>query len=184
MGKCKSPLQCTVFCGHLGVVRLLFETSVDINDLGDLFGTPLQAAANTGDLDIVQFLIHAGAHVNSPGLGFGDALRAASLYGYDDIVCLLLENGANVRGNGDGLIYTSTLQAAMLRKHCTTAHLLLQQYGFIERPILCSITRLWTLLCSPKSRRRTNTWRNVFMGENISCFSVFVILNMTPLEVY
>jgi ankyrin repeat protein len=90
-------------------------------------GGPLQAAAISGNLDIVQFLIHAGANVNSPGLGFGDALQAASLYGNDDIVRLLLENGANVRGNGDGPFGTSALQAAMLQKHYTTAHPLLQQ---------------------------------------------------------
>ncbi|KAJ7467287.1 ankyrin repeat-containing domain protein, partial [Mycena galericulata] len=107
-GECgyANVLEAASYQGNMDVVRLLLESSADVD-----YGCPLQAASKGGGhIDVACLLLESGADVNAQGGEFGSALQATSWHGATEIVLLLLENGADVHTQGGD--YGSVLQAA------------------------------------------------------------------------
>jgi ankyrin repeat protein len=59
-------------------VKLLLESSVDVNAQGGQYTDALQAALQRNHKAIVKLLLENGANVNALGGGYGNALQAAS----------------------------------------------------------------------------------------------------------
>ena len=91
-----TPLNASVYGGHIEVAQLLFEHGADINSCSADNWTPLHIASLVGHLEIGMWLLEQGAHVNSqekPGL---TPLHFAAFGGHLDVCQILLEHKADI----------------------------------------------------------------------------------------
>ncbi len=88
--------QMACMAGHQEWVELLLQRGLDVNGVGNYYGTALQAASRVGNIDIVERLLSSGADVNIPKGVHGTAVRAAALGGHEDVVRNLVAHGADV----------------------------------------------------------------------------------------
>lgn len=142
--------------GHLPIVNILLDASIDVNAQDKELGSPLQAAAHCGTGEIIKLLLNAGANIDAKGGTYGVALNAAAFHGLETVVVQLLNAGANVNAecpfgfplqsvasqdyqaiadlllkagadvNANGGIYGSALQAAACHGFDAMADLLLK----------------------------------------------------------
>ncbi|KAJ0420814.1 hypothetical protein BJY00DRAFT_283615 [Aspergillus carlsbadensis] len=114
----KGPLHQAVLNGHEGVVRLLVEAgmSLDDDETDKLYDTPLRLAADCGHAGIVKYLLDHGAaidQVQDRHISEQTALGCAVAEGNVEVATILLEAGASVEkglfrplyvaaGNGHG----------------------------------------------------------------------------------
>ena len=102
---------------------LLYQGSIDTNDLPRLFKKDLPKACRSGNVSTVRLLLERGANVNARDKDYGNALEEASFAGHDEIVQLLLDCGADV--NASGTSGRNTLQEACYKGHDSIVKLLL-----------------------------------------------------------
>ncbi len=88
--------QMACMAGDQEWVELLLQRGLNVNGVGNYYGTALQAASRVGNIDIVQRLLNSGADVNILGGVHGTALRAAALGGHENVVRNLIAHGADV----------------------------------------------------------------------------------------
>ncbi|KAF2845553.1 hypothetical protein T440DRAFT_460188 [Plenodomus tracheiphilus IPT5] len=90
------PLYYMSLFGLVDVVKLLVDTSVDVNTKGGFYGNALVAASGSGHEETVNLLLQHGANVNAAGEKCGTALDVATMNGHTAVVDLLLANGAQI----------------------------------------------------------------------------------------
>lgn len=99
-----TPLQFSVKCGDMEIVRALVDASADINASPAYYqgATAAQVAAIMGHMGIMRFLIERGANINAPAAEVmgRTALEGAAEYGRLDMVQLLLGKGVITDGTG------------------------------------------------------------------------------------
>lgn len=111
--------------GHEYNVRLLIESSVNLEDVTCYGDTALIIAAKNGYVNIVKMLLAKGVDPNAVNKQSYNSLCFAAFYGYIDIAILLLEAGADphyVNRNGN-----SALSLATLYGHFEIVKLLLER---------------------------------------------------------
>ena len=84
--------------GHVGVIKLLLENGVKINDMH----TALYAAAHNGHAEVVELLLDNKVSVNGKSTGGWTALYAAACNSHAKVVELLLDNGAIINEKNPG----------------------------------------------------------------------------------
>ncbi|KAF8343241.1 ankyrin repeat-containing domain protein [Amanita rubescens] len=112
--------------GHIGIVELLLDSSINMNVYGRHMSDALCAAAHAGHEGVVRLLLEWGADPNIQGEDGQSPLHAASLEGFKNITQLLIDNGADV--NMQGGSYGYAIWAAMSEGYNEIVELLLQ-YG-------------------------------------------------------
>ena len=126
----------TIACaeGHIEIVRLILQESVDLNIIQDNVLTPLMAAciSKTGNSGIIQLLLEAGADPNIqfqssnvPMLNGYTALMFASIHGHTKTVPLLLAAGSNPNVQSEQFGHTA-LMFASIKGHIQIVQLLLK----------------------------------------------------------
>lgn len=110
--------------GHLPIVNILLDASIDINAQDKELGSPLQAAARCGAGEIVELLLNAGANIDAKGGTYGVALNAAAFQGLETVVAQLLNAGANA--NAECLPFGFPLQSVACQGYEAIADLLLK----------------------------------------------------------
>jgi ankyrin repeat domain-containing protein 17 len=115
------------FDGQAGVLHLLIQYGVDINDATrkPFYFTPLQWASYKGCMDVAQILMEHGAEINAVS-SEGTPLYHASKTGRLEIVQLLLEHEADVHIRAPGC--KTPFEAATDGGHTQISQLLLE-YG-------------------------------------------------------
>ena len=92
-----SALHAAALGGHAGVVRLLLDRGLGVNDAARADGmTPMAYAAVRGHLSVMRVLLEHHADVNIADSGGNSPLLHAAMRGRITAVRLLLESGANV----------------------------------------------------------------------------------------
>ncbi len=81
---------------HVGIVRALLRTDIDVNAVNAANDTALYRAAHLGNLSIVSALLDAGAQTETATAIGLTALHIAVAKGHGEIVDLLLKHGASV----------------------------------------------------------------------------------------
>jgi len=90
------PLHAAALGGHAGVVRLLIERGLDVNEAARADGmTPIAYAAVRGHLSVMRVLLEHHADVNLVDSGGNSPLLHAAMRGRLTAVRLLLDAGAN-----------------------------------------------------------------------------------------
>jgi hypothetical protein len=91
------PLHAAAYKGHVGIVRLLLDRGLGVNDAARADGmTPIAYAAVRGHLSVMRVLLEHHADVNLADSGGNSPLLHAGMRGRITAVRLLLESGANV----------------------------------------------------------------------------------------
>jgi ankyrin repeat protein len=91
------PLHAAAYGGHVGIVRLLLDRGVGVNDAARADGmTPVAYAAVRGHVRVIRVLLERHADVNVADSGGNSPLLHAAMRGRLTAVRLLLESGANV----------------------------------------------------------------------------------------
>ena len=119
-----TPLIIDSLTRNEGLVQLLLEEGVEVNDVGRT-GSALSHASLSGHEGAVRLLLEKWARVNAKCGIHGNALSAASWNGYEEVMWLLLENGAEV--NAVGGEYGNALSAASWNGHERVVQLLLER---------------------------------------------------------
>jgi ankyrin repeat protein len=89
--------------GHVVVVRVLLEGSVNVERTNIFHWTALHRAAYNGHLDVCRLLLDWGTKLDSVDLWKITSLHNSALKGNLSIVKLLVERGSDVRlRNDDG----------------------------------------------------------------------------------
>jgi ankyrin repeat protein len=90
------PLHAAALGGHAGVVTLLIDRGLDVNEAARADGmTPIAYAAVRGHLSVMRVLLEHHADVNLADSGGNSPLLHAAMRGRTTAVRLLLESGAN-----------------------------------------------------------------------------------------
>ena len=97
--------QMACVAGDLECIELLLQRGMDVNILGDYYGTALQAASRVGNIRIVDCLMKSGADINILQGVYGTALRAAVIGGHEDLIHKLITHGADVNLHYIDVIY-------------------------------------------------------------------------------
>ena len=79
----------------LNLVHALLDDKVDVDAIGERYGSAIQAASVNGHRRIVQLLIDARANINVVGGEYGDTLTAAIAKNHEAVIKLLLKEGAH-----------------------------------------------------------------------------------------
>jgi uncharacterized protein len=91
------PLHAAALGGHAGVVGLLLDRGLGVNEAARADGmTPIAYAAVRGHLSVMRVLLEHHADVNVADSGGNSPLLHAAMRGRITAVRLLLESGANV----------------------------------------------------------------------------------------
>jgi ankyrin repeat protein len=94
------PLHAAALVGHAGIVRLLLDRGLGVNDAAGADGmTPVAYAAVRGHLSAMRVLLERRADVNVADSGGNSPLLHAAMRGRTAAVRLLLESGANVNAS-------------------------------------------------------------------------------------
>ena len=92
-----SALHTAAIGGHAGIVRLLLDRGLGVNEPARVDGmTPLAYAAVRGHLSVMRVFLERQADVNLLDSGGNSPLLHAAMRGRTAAVRLLLEHGANV----------------------------------------------------------------------------------------
>jgi ankyrin repeat protein len=92
-----SALHAAAIGGHAGIVRLLLDRGLRVNEPARVDGmTPMAYAAVRGHLSVMRVLLERQADVNLADSGGNSPLLHAAMRGRTAAVRLLLEHGANV----------------------------------------------------------------------------------------
>ena len=94
------PLHAAALVGHAGIVRLLLDRGLGVNEAARADGmTPVAYAAVRGHLSAMRVLLERHADVNVADSGGNSPLLHAAMSGRTAAVRLLLESGANVNAS-------------------------------------------------------------------------------------
>lgn len=89
----RSLLYVASYNGHLDIVRLLINLTLDVNDCDNLNRSPLSVAAENRYYSIVEYLLEAGADSNKVDSLGRTALHYAIKSGSVDILSIILQHG-------------------------------------------------------------------------------------------
>jgi len=93
-------LHAAALVGHAGIVRLLLDRGLEVNEAARVDGmTPVAYAAVRGRLSAMRVLLERHADVNVADSGGNSPLLHAAMRGRTAAVRLLLESGANVNAS-------------------------------------------------------------------------------------
>jgi len=84
-----TPLHYGAQHGHMDVVTLLIESSVDINPADAFKQTPLHRAANQGEAEAVAILVASGAAIGATDEDGSTAMRLARRFKHASVVTVL-----------------------------------------------------------------------------------------------
>lgn len=110
--------------GHVGTVRDLAETGVDLDAIDRYEQTALMKAAVEGHAAVVRFLTEIGADLDNRDAAGFTALLWAAFQGHIEVVSFLAEHGADL--NICGRFGQSALMMSVSGGHDEVAHYLFQ----------------------------------------------------------
>ena len=90
-----TALWCSSGAGHFEIVRMLVESSADVNHPTCTNSTPLRAACFDGRLEIVKYLVEHCADITIPNKYDNTCLMIACYRGHHPVVSYLSEHGAD-----------------------------------------------------------------------------------------
>ncbi|KAH9031827.1 hypothetical protein EDB84DRAFT_1578712 [Lactarius hengduanensis] len=106
-----TPLDATLFNGHIEVAQLLRERGADVNILGAYKRTPLHIVSEYGHLAAAKWLLDSGADVNSLDHYGWTPLHFATVERHLEVARILIEHNAEVDSR-DVSGYTSLIVAS------------------------------------------------------------------------
>ena len=91
-----TPLMYAAYVGHVNIVNLLLDNSVNVNSRTKKNGaTPLMLASSCGNEPVVYFLLQNGAKIDAQDNRGWTSLLYATFHGHLEVVKTLLDAGAN-----------------------------------------------------------------------------------------
>ena len=95
-GKLGTPLHAACYYGHIQAVKLLINSSVDIDNTEGLYGTPLHIATEENHPELVKVLVEHKALLDLRSESGQTSVFMASANGSDDMIRCFLDNHADI----------------------------------------------------------------------------------------
>lgn len=98
-----SPLYYAAAEGHLDIVKILVQNSVEVDSRADTLSSPLRIACIHGHQEVIKFLVENGSDVNQTNEDQDTPLHAAAWFNRDQILKYLIEKGARITLDKNGM---------------------------------------------------------------------------------